>query len=63
MQYARGQGLGDMPKPEGLDALDVLGDLVDSLGDCGDLVDSRASCSRKSDQSSARDSFRLVLSG
>ena len=33
------------------------------LGDLGDLIPSCASCSRKSDQSSARDSFRVPPSG
>ncbi len=43
--------------------LEVLGDLVESPGDRGDPLPSCASCSRKSDHSSASDSFRLLLSG
>ena len=58
-----GHDLGEIPKPEGLVPLEVLGALDDSLGVLGDLVPSWASCSRKSDHSSAKDSLRLPLSG
>ena len=49
----------------GFDPLGVFGDLGDlALSEgFGDLMPSCASCSRKSDQSSASDSFLLPLSG
>lgn len=56
-------GLGETPRPNTFDVLELLGDLVESLGDLGDFAPSCASCSRKSDHSSAKDSFRLLLSG